>query len=357
MCKRILAISFIPFLIFLVSAQTTAIDSFKVGNQFRNFILYIPAGINNPSLVINMHGLTSNASQQRAYTGFDRIADREKCIVVYPNGLSNTWDISANQDVNFISQLIDTIDRRYNIDNNRVYATGFSMGGYMSHRLACALSNKIAAIAPVSGLNASLNCSPGRAVPVLQIHGTADPIVLYSGVPQTIRGWVQRNRCETEAQIIMPYPSSNENSAVTKEIYSPCDENTMVELLSIEGATHVWPGASFGGASDINANDEIWAFFKQFSLPGSSESISRVSVQKGTRPGVKYHDGLITIQSKSFLNSVEIIDSQGRLVQKYTNVNKCRNAHTDIQLTTSSGIYLVLIATYDSDYSSLVYVK
>jgi predicted peptidase len=100
-----------------------------------------------------MHGLSGTGSQQRSssMSGFDKVADKGKFVVVYPDGVYklNTyagWDISSNTDVDFISALIDTIAGRFNIDLNRVYASGFSMGGMMSYKLACTLSDKIAAI-------------------------------------------------------------------------------------------------------------------------------------------------------------------------------------------------------------------
>ena len=112
-----------------------------------------------PALVINMHGIGGTAAQLRSYVRLDQVATREGFIVVYPDGLNNTWDITGNVDVTFISALIDSLYSQYGIDRSRVYATGFSMGGYMSHRLGCALSSKIAAIASVAGLNASYNCT------------------------------------------------------------------------------------------------------------------------------------------------------------------------------------------------------
>ena len=112
----------------------------------------------------NMHGLGSNAFEQEIYTDFDSVADTAGIIVAYPNGIDETWNISSitgTDDVGFISALIDTINLQYSIDLNRVFATGMSMGGFMSYRLACELSGKIAAIASVAGLQAFYPCNRG----------------------------------------------------------------------------------------------------------------------------------------------------------------------------------------------------
>ncbi len=118
-----------------------------------------------------------------------QVADTAGIVVVYPNGIDETWNVSSTtgtDDVGFISALIDTVDYQYSIDLNRVFATGMSMGGFMSYRLACELSERIAAIASVTGLQAFYPCNPNRPVPILQFHGTADPVVPYAGVPATI---------------------------------------------------------------------------------------------------------------------------------------------------------------------------
>jgi poly(3-hydroxybutyrate) depolymerase len=258
-------------LFLLASLGFSQTDSFMNQGAMRSFIVHAPAGASNPALVINMHGMGSNASQQVLLSGFNTIADREKFIVVYPNGIGNQWDLAGNRDVNFISALIDTMSARYRIDPRRVFATGMSMGGYMSHRLGCMLSGRIAAIGPVAGLNATYNCAPSRAVPVLQIHGTADSVVKYSGVAATMSGWVTRNGCPATAVTVDPYPATNANSVVKKDTWGPCRDSSEVVLLTVEGDGHTWPGAAWGGATrDINASEEIWTFFKKHPMPGGA---------------------------------------------------------------------------------------
>jgi polyhydroxybutyrate depolymerase len=246
----------------------------------RTYRLHIPVNYNADSLyplVINMHGLGSNAFEQEIYSGFNFVSDTAAFIVAYPNGLNSTWNVSSSSgtdDVGFISALIDTLDLSYNIDFERVYATGMSMGGFMSYRLACELNDRIAAIASVTGLQAFYPCTPARPVPVAQFHGTADPVVPYTGVPTTINNWVNYNECPgTPVVTDLPDIDTTDNSTVTISYYGPCEESTEVILYTINGGEHTWPGAAIiiGITNqDINASREIWAFFKKFTIQGST---------------------------------------------------------------------------------------
>lgn len=246
----------------------------------RTYRLHLPAGYSPGELyplVINMHGLGSNAFEQEFYTQFNQVSDTGMFIVAYPNGVNSTWNISSAtgvDDVGFISALIDTINASYSLDLTRVYATGMSMGGFMSYRLACELSDRIAAIASVTGLHAFSPCNPERPVPVLQIHGTADPVVPYAGIPSTISQWVSRNDCPATPEIVdLPDIDTTDNSTVTVSKYFPCEDSTEVILYTINGGEHTWPGAQFiiGVTNqDIKASDEIWGFFRKFTLEGTS---------------------------------------------------------------------------------------
>jgi polyhydroxybutyrate depolymerase len=246
----------------------------------RTYRLHIPVGYSPDSLypmVINMHGLGSNAFEQEVYTAFDSVADTAGIVVVYPNGIDETWNVSSTagtDDVGFISALIDTIDYQYSIDLNRVFATGMSMGGFMSYRLACELSERIAAIASVTGLQAFYPCDPNRPVPILQFHGTADPVVPYAGVPATISHWVNHNLCPLNPITTdLPDIDTNDNSTVTVSYYGLCEESTEVILYTINNGEHTWPGATIiiGVTNqDIKASSEIWNFFNKYNLQGST---------------------------------------------------------------------------------------
>jgi poly(3-hydroxybutyrate) depolymerase len=309
---RSILLSSISLLLFtgIISAQIT--NTIAINSTTRSYIITVPLNIINPALVINMHGLGSNASKQQLNTQFDKIAQRERFIVVYPDGLNNTWDATGDNDVSFISTLIDTISAQYAIDLNRVYATGMSMGGFMSHRLGCALSNRIAAIASVTGLNSSSNnCSLTRSVPVLQIHGTSDKVVFYSLVATTIKGWVNRNGCPLTPQITEPYPSTNPNSKVRKDYYGPGNNNSEVILLTVNGAEHEWVGSTDQN-SDINASEEVWAFLKTHTLNQNGVSRKLISQNSGTITA-QYAAGILRINSNKEIRSLKIIDLHGQM--------------------------------------------
>jgi poly(3-hydroxybutyrate) depolymerase len=352
-----ISFSFIITLI-LAAAALAQQDSFPNGGLMRSFIVYAPSGISNPPLVINMHGMGSNASQQRLYTQFDKIADREKFIVVYPNGVSNSWDVIANRDVTFILALVDTIDAQYKIDRTRVYATGMSMGGYMSHRLGCAAAGTIAAIASVSGLNASYNCPSARPMPVLQIHGTADSIVRYIGVAPTINNWVSINGCPQTPQLTSPYPASNLNSKVRKDYYGPCTGNSEVILLTVEGGGHSWPGG-LGQTSDINASEEIWAFFKNHALP-SAVKYSRLTVNN-SKSGISacWSAGKIRIYGVRDIRSLAVLDAQGKTIAML-NADAGFRAEKSFDVpiaNVAKGVYLVIVEGINSTESMRIVIQ
>jgi poly(3-hydroxybutyrate) depolymerase len=287
--------------------------SIQVGGETRTFIVHAPTGLSNPSLVISMHGASGTGSQQQSMSGFDKIADREKFVVVYPDGISNRWDITGTKDVNFILAIIDTMAARYQIDRNRVYATGFSMGGMLSYKLACTVADKIAAIGPASGymMGGGGGCSPSRPMPIMHIHGSADDVVDFSGLASYITGWVGKNGCPTAAQITKPYPESKSNSKVTKEYYGPCKEGSEIVVLTVEGMGHAYPG-SFG-SQDINASEEFWAFFKTH--PGTAGVSNRVFNALMKRPvSAGYSAGRIHIRNLREIRTVQVFGIQGKAI-------------------------------------------
>ncbi|MDE2335763.1 MAG: hypothetical protein KGL10_00455, partial [Alphaproteobacteria bacterium] len=186
----------------LLSSAARAADftgHVAVQGRDRTYLVHIPdnvSGHKNLPVVIMLHGGGGNAAQFAEQTGMNAVADKNGFIAVYPEGtkamLGNfrTWNAGRccgkamrgkSDDVAFISRIIDALAQKYAIDTKRVYATGHSNGAMMSYRLACQLSDKIAAVAPVSGQRVFDDCHPKRAVAILHIHGTADPCALYNG--------------------------------------------------------------------------------------------------------------------------------------------------------------------------------
>lgn len=277
---------------FFVSAQTglTVVDSIYSNGIYRTYRLYRPTiytGATAVPLILNLHGYTSNSSAQQVYGNFMPIADTANFLVVHPQGTKDGsnqpyWNagistVGAN-DILFLSQLIDSLKATYNIDNNCVYSTGMSNGGFMSNYLACNLS-KIAAIAGVTGTiftNWYSSCNPGRPVPVMHIHGTADPTVPYAGnttmiaADTLVKMWRVKNNCNSVPSF-SNVPNINTTDGCTAEhyVYSGGNSGSSVEFYKILGGGHTWPGAAFTTGvtcQDFNASVQIWRFFRKYKL-------------------------------------------------------------------------------------------
>jgi polyhydroxybutyrate depolymerase len=260
--------------------------------QEREYLLHVPKSYDptKPTpLVISMHGAAGWPTQQEETSQWSTLAESEGFIVVYPSGMGGhgprAWDMNPSglaKDVQFISDLIDTLKAAYNIDSARVYADGLSNGGGMAFVLSCTLSDRIAAV----GLVASAQllpfswCAERRAVPMIAFHGTADPMAPYHGgtswvaresfpdIPTWAADWARRNRCT-------PGPVESAVAAdVTRLEYTDCANDAAVVLYTIQGGGHSWPGGKplpewlVGPTSrSIDATSQMWAFFREHRLP------------------------------------------------------------------------------------------
>lgn len=253
--------------------------------QTRSYIFYTPDQSAAPwPLVIALHGYTQTAEAIMNYSAFNELAEEENFLVVYPQGLGNSWNVdfsggSVADDVGFISTLIDNLSTDYPVDENRIYATGFSNGGFMSYRLAYELPEKIAAIAPVAGTisseaYASWEAETGK--PILHIHGTSDFVVPYNGfngiesVETLLTYWLSKNNCNSTPEITYLPDIVQEGSTVEQHDWNVCNPGKAIRLLKVINGGHTWPGSSGSGIGivnqDIKASEKIWEFVKQFSL-------------------------------------------------------------------------------------------
>ena len=249
-----------------------------VNGLSREYIIYIPqnysATISLP-LLLSFHGLGSNMEFNYSYTRFDEIAERENLIVVYPNGIKNNWTLSSdnNPDIDFIKTLLAQLEDDYKIESKRIYSTGMSEGGFFSFKLACSLSNRITAVASVTGSMyqyAINNCFPSRPISVLQIHGTEDNIVPYTSTERLLDFWTSHNHTDTIPIISnIPDVDTNDGSTVQRFEYLNGDNDVEVQHLKIINGDHLWPGHR--GNMDINASEEVWSFVKAFDLNGKFE--------------------------------------------------------------------------------------
>lgn len=316
--KLILPSIVLLFFSFVASGQQTNNGSITHNGLKRDYILYVPA-LYNPAtpapLVLNFHGYTSNALEQMLYGDFRPIADTAGFILVHPLGTkdllgNNHWNVgwgtSTADDIGFTAALIDSLSAQYAINPERIYSTGMSNGGFMSYTLACELSDRIAAIASVTGsmtVNQNQSCDPVHPMPVMEIHGTADGTVAYEGnilftpIPSVLAFWTQFNQCETSPEI-NPIPDIDTADGCTAEhhLYKNGNQGVEVEHYKIIGGEHTWPGSFFGGVGtnqDINASKEIWRFFSQYDIHGrinstSTEDARPVSFQFYPNPAIDH---------------------------------------------------------------------
>lgn len=229
---------------------------------------------------------------------FNKLSDRDRFIVVYPDGLNKAWNDGRaiaekdklGDDSKFISQLIDTLFKEYNIDTTRVFSTGMSNGGFFSFYLAYKFSKKFLAIAPVCANIPKFfkdKYTTDEPVSLMLICGTDDPLVKYEGgkigfkfgksrgtslsTEESISIYIKNNKCST-TQKIEEFPDINkdDNCNATKYTYSGGIKNTEVVLIKITNGGHTWPGGNqylpkkiVGNiCKDFKGAEVIWEFFK-----------------------------------------------------------------------------------------------
>lgn len=331
---------------FSATGQQTLNETITHDGMQRSYILYLPdsyTGNEGVPVVLNFHGYGSNASEQMWYGDFRSIADTSGFLIVHPqgslfNGITH-WNVggwtvgSTVDDVSFINALLDSISADYNIELTRVYATGMSNGGFMSFLLACQLSDRIAAIAPVAGSmtpETYNNSNPQHPTPILQIHGTTDDVVPYNGdtwtlpIDDVLEYWANYNNCNPIPSVTaLPDIDPNDGSTIEHMVFSGGDNNIKVEHYMIVGGGHTWPGNIFGGNgtnNDIDASAEIWKFFSRYDINGlmgitgiETSNDTDLKVDVYPNPAKSY----VTIEN-NFLNPTEyeIRSVQGKLMLK-----------------------------------------
>jgi polyhydroxybutyrate depolymerase len=250
-----------------------SLQTITSGGVERSYRLYVPDGYSGEAmpLVLNFHGSGGAPANQVATSGFDSLADREDFAVAYPAGVfANTvsqrsWNANVDpgvDDVQFVRDVIDDVAAKVTIDTARIYATGMSGGGRMTSRLACAMADRLAAAAPVAGLQYPDGCVPVRAVPIVAFHGKADRVNPYElsaearpywrmGVETAVTKWREADGCAGDADI------STVASDVELRVWSECDNGAEIRFYVDANDDHVWPEG---------ASERIWAFFEHHAL-------------------------------------------------------------------------------------------
>jgi polyhydroxybutyrate depolymerase len=247
------------------------------GGRERTYRLFVPPrydGRTSLPLVLDLHGSGGTAAGQAGTSRFEALAASEDFIVasLQAGAAGNRWNMPVTSDrpddVAYVTDVIDHVAARVCTDTTRVYATGFSGGARMSSLLACKLSDRIAAIAPMAGLRWPGTCE-GRAIPVLTFHGLADPQNTYAGhvesrgsewlesVPEALAGWATHNGCDGEAVLDDP------PGPLSTLSYQGCDAE--VRLVRVDGLVHAW------ARDEVDATAEMWRFFSRQKLPSARQ--------------------------------------------------------------------------------------
>jgi polyhydroxybutyrate depolymerase len=238
----------------------------------REYIVHVPPGYDGSHpvpLVLDIHGFTSNASQQQAVSGWGAKADREGFIVVYPDGLDQSWNggslccgtslLTQVDDEGFIRDVVVKMRADACIDGARVYATGLSNGGAMAHLLACRAADVFAASAPVSMGNGTMPCAPARPISIVMYRGTSDPLVPYDGgifpsAAADLAQWSMLNGCTGP-------PAATHGLCQT---FSSCAAGVEVTLCTVDSGHVLYDDAAAQGAP---VPDVVWETFQRHTLP------------------------------------------------------------------------------------------
>jgi polyhydroxybutyrate depolymerase len=288
--------AFLFFTVFTLAANAQSQqtnEQITVEGITRKFITYIPSGSNNGAklpILISLHGRLGNGEGMMRFADFRPLADKEKFIIVCPDGINRSWNDGretpaykkAINDVKFIDQLITYILDKYNGDKTRVYVTGMSNGGFMSSRLACELSNRIAGIAVAgASMDKGMDYHPVSPVPVMYIQGTKDSLVPFTGGPmkgaggeiyshaEVLKLWIDADHCNDKPIVTYLPDDADDGTSIIKEEYSNPTSKTKVIGYTITNGGHTWPGGTqylpkmmIGTVShNMNACQVMWEFF------------------------------------------------------------------------------------------------
>jgi polyhydroxybutyrate depolymerase len=287
------------------AAFATEVRQIVVNGETRNYRLFLPANLNAAPVpvVVALHGAVQSAAEFEADLGMNRIAQRERFAVVYPEGLNRVWDdarppimrlgyiVQPGDDVPFLTAVVRRLIAEGIADPTRIYLAGLSMGGFMTTRMACERAELFAAVAIMAATAPEQyrkTCAPRRPLSALLIHGTFDPIIPWFGVPMAGAGILSANDagqffanlagCMTHVD--GEQPSLDGSARVKIRRWSICRNNSSVLLYTIPGGGHLPPSADSGRGDTlvawflqershaIDAAEEIWRFFRQYHAGG-----------------------------------------------------------------------------------------
>ena len=261
-----------------------------VGGESRTYRMFVPPTLDRRRpvpLVMVLHGGASGVEEMVKTTLFDREASAGDFIVAYPEATQRAWNAGKccgsaprrnPDDVGFLTSVLDELEADYAIDRARVFVAGVSNGAMMAYRFACERADRVTAVGSVAGAVTVDNCLPSRPVSVLEIHGTEDSLIPYTGgqpsapeaagaPPYTatsdmVRTWAELNGCPPPAPARVAGP-------VTTDSWTGCRNGSSVRLVTVQGGGHVWFAPGLGPANGaLDATVEIVRFFTELRPTG-----------------------------------------------------------------------------------------
>ncbi|MEQ9297446.1 MAG: PHB depolymerase family esterase [Cyclobacteriaceae bacterium] len=371
-----------------LKAQINVDDTLQYQNLDRRYVVHLPPAYDpgqSTSLVIVLHGGSGSADNVQGFTRMNQVSNEHNFLVVYPQGYAPTaiggfsWadgrgtpaDDMNIDDIGFIDKMIDELILDYPINQDKIYISGFSNGGFMTQRLACEMNDRFAAMASLGSTQdeiLSANCRPERPIPMIIIIGTDDPSVPYNGGPMEniepdvisasglLSFWSTNNDCQTElSSINLPDINTTDNSTVTVFEFTNCECEANVKHYRINGGGHTWPGveiesleASAGETNeDINAGQELWGFFNQYDLCNKTvTSIEETGRINDWHVYPNPTSDMIIIQSNKVIYNLQLLDLSGNLIEK-TSPNSMRYEYALGHL--AAGTYILKIGTGDDN--------
>lgn len=357
-------------------------DSILFDGQFRTYLLHPPSDPEEETedlpLVIAMHGGFGNAYNLESQSQLSLKADESKFIVVYPEGRESalnirTWNAgwccgyastAGVNDVGFINALLDTLLSKYPIDAGRVYATGMSNGGFMSYRLACELSDRIAAIAPVAASMSMTGCSPERPVPVIHFHSYRDESVPPSGgvgtgpsghhnppVDSVLNGWTSLNSCS------IPEDTVESSLQYTRVQWENCACGGKIEVYLTEDGGHSWPGGRRTLVGDpvseyISATERMWDFFQQHSLTCKDEQPLHIGHDQDIRVFPNPASGILSVSVPDVAEgiSITVFNTAGQIILQTTDPILNLSGH-------APGFYFLSVRSDGNEWTKKILLK
>lgn len=333
-------------------------DNITVDGTTRSYNVYAPnnLGTNRP-LLIFCHGYNQDANwmQNSEFKNdklsMESVCDTAKFVVVFPNGIDRSWDVSGNRDINFVKAIIEKMVSQYSIDRNRVYLGGFSMGGMFTYNAINKMHTQIAAFISCSGPSVVTPSAQTPPVPIFHIQGTADN---FGGVQPALNPWINHNGCPTTDKVVDNY---NGFSGAKMHTWGPGNNGVEVKLLELKDKGH-W----ICKEPQVYTGKEIWNFCKRYSLEKTAPNVRITSPKAGTKYISFAQSGEAVFPDLTITATADDPNGTVTKVEFYdgsTLLATCENAPYQVTLTSPSGgkHTLKAIATDNDGEQSTVSVE